>query len=906
MRRAWILGTAVLFSSVAVLPATAQTVTSVNPPVLGQSISRSVARINFDDPYAPGVSTISDGLAVTIDGTYYGRGSRTYEFDLGGGLNIPGAIAVVPASADVYDAGIALMNALNSDATAPVTAEYYYADLGINSGWFTIVWKYDNEWRLTAGGGLSLTEAADPGNDISVSDFSTTNTDTSPVYLQLVGTDLDLLNNTTSVKLRHDANTTEVYSGVLNYKYTTNAAAYFRLQSGTGSPPTHASLGQYDLEINGSIVIDKAVTLVKNLLDDQQFRTHGTGSEFPIYWNMDGLLGPYWQRTKPYPNPDGVKQGHHFYEVCPRLYPFPTAANVQNPATNKAPDNEYGSLQWDTNDGVHKLWQSVYVNFASDTTLKLTGVWSANSEHYPMTFGAQLRSGDQNGTIIAETPPGQRVVNTFDWTDFAVSGRFPAGTTQVTVVFYAEQPSTLKKGLNIDNVLLQVDDDHASPPYVTGMTTDPYAATNDTNVTVTLTGVNLASGQTTVWLQQPDILVRDATWHLVGKDLQRDNGFTQYKYTPGDKIVLTGRAAVNLGEYAIESKDSDDVIGIVDDIGAAEGASVIGYIVNAPLAATTVNATGSQVEATFDLTGAPAGYRNIVVQVGTHDPIVWREGFNVVHPGPDLVNGSFELPEADDPLCGTPDRHETHFPALTDWEVRYWGEYQQDYHAPDVPPFDMFRDDIMASIPLCPAPELGLHYHSAIQYGSYKGIAQYYQTVAAEPGRKYVLSGYFAHGGQYGAWNSVTLQLLDGDSAAAPMTGASQTVFDSSGDQDWTFASVQGTATSGIITVSWEVAAQVAGVQAAWTDHLVLAKTCYSPFADTDADGDVDQADFSVFQLCYTGEGGTIPLEPAYCDCFDVDGPGGMPDGDIDQADLGHFEACASGPGIPDDPACDD
>ena len=67
----------------------------------------------------------------------------------------------------------------------------------------------------------------------------------------------------------------------------------------------------------------------------------------------------------------------------------------------------------------------------------------------------------RGGHVTAgETPPGQRVVNTFDWTDFAVSGRFPAGTTQVTVVFYAEQPSTLKKGLNIDNVLLQEVDDH--------------------------------------------------------------------------------------------------------------------------------------------------------------------------------------------------------------------------------------------------------------------------------------------------------------------------------------------------------------------------------------------------------------------------------------------------------------
>lgn len=69
---------------------------------------------------------------------------------------------------------------------------------------------------------------------------------------------------------------------------------------------------------------------------------------------------------------------------------------------------------------------------------------------------------------------------------------------------------------------------------------------------------------------------------------------------------------------------------------------------------------------------------------------------------------------------------------------------------------------------------------------------------------------------------------------------------------------------------------------------------CPTPFADTDRDGDIDQADFAVFQACVTGIGGGVP---AGCECFDRD-EGGSGDGDIDQDDWGAFEAIATSPGI--------
>lgn len=90
---------------------------------------------------------------------------------------------------------------------------------------------------------------------------------------------------------------------------------------------------------------------------------------------------------------------------------------------------------------------------------------------------------------------------------------------------------------------------------------------------------------------------------------------------------------------------------------------------------------------------------------------------------------------------------------------------------------------------------------------------------------------------------------------------------------------------------------------------------CPDPFADADRDGDVDQADFALFQVCFTGEGDPNEMfDRAACDCFDredTDGNGQFRpsidgDDDIDWADLEAFEACASGAGIPAAAACDD
>ncbi len=92
---------------------------------------------------------------------------------------------------------------------------------------------------------------------------------------------------------------------------------------------------------------------------------------------------------------------------------------------------------------------------------------------------------------------------------------------------------------------------------------------------------------------------------------------------------------------------------------------------------------------------------------------------------------------------------------------------------------------------------------------------------------------------------------------------------------------------------------------------LTVCNPCHSPFADVDDDGDVDQADFAVLQLCYTGSGATaVPANPEYCACLDHADDDNNPetppgaDGNIDSFDVTAFERCASGPGVPADPDC--
>ena len=67
---------------------------------------------------------------------------------------------------------------------------------------------------------------------------------------------------------------------------------------------------------------------------------------------------------------------------------------------------------------------------------------------------------------------------------------------------------------------------------------------------------------------------------------------------------------------------------------------------------------------------------------------------------------------------------------------------------------------------------------------------------------------------------------------------------------------------------------------------------------DLDADGDVDQSDYGLFQACYSGTG---VIATSGCQMADFDG-----DNDVDGEDRTVFIGCASGPNVTADNTCDD
>ena len=73
---------------------------------------------------------------------------------------------------------------------------------------------------------------------------------------------------------------------------------------------------------------------------------------------------------------------------------------------------------------------------------------------------------------------------------------------------------------------------------------------------------------------------------------------------------------------------------------------------------------------------------------------------------------------------------------------------------------------------------------------------------------------------------------------------------------------------------------------------------CPYPFADGDADKDVDQVDFGMWQTCFSGSG--KPYKSG-CECYDRNndnGEQGSGDGDVDADDFEWFASCFSGPTI--------
>lgn len=300
---------------------------------------------------------------------------------------------------------------------------------------------------------------------------------------------------------------------------------------------------------------------------------------------------------------------------------------------------------------------------------------------------------------------------------------------------------------------------------------------------------------------------------------------------------------------------------------------------------------GDDMLATFNLTNEGAGGYNLegTRSDGCMNPEPLVNAFVLLQPGGDnlLFNGDFE---AEGPK--SPDEQPV-------------GGWTNDLGGP-APKYDGSTH----------VPSTGLdggvndtdNRGSVDQGGSAPMQARVFQTVDVVPSRTLSLSGYIT-GATTDIVHSHRVILRDGD-----MNGAELASFQHDSGFGWTPFTIEGVPTQTTVVVEWGFGGDLPGgygIVATHVDELVLVEVgvpCNAPFADADDDGDVDQDDFAVWQLCHTGAGTgvSIPVNPEYCGCFDQEGPLGGPDGDIDQADFQKFEACSSGPMVPADPACND
>lgn len=102
---------------------------------------------------------------------------------------------------------------------------------------------------------------------------------------------------------------------------------------------------------------------------------------------------------------------------------------------------------------------------------------------------------------------------------------------------------------------------------------------------------------------------------------------------------------------------------------------------------------------------------------------------------------------------------------------------------------------------------------------------------------------------------------------------------------------------------AWSVVVGTTGCpNATLADGFVVGPPCNDPAQDTDADGDVDLADFAVFLACFNGPNRPWPgppIDPGKCACMDQD-----LDQDVDLADFGTFLSCFNGPARPPAAGC--
>ncbi len=202
------------------------------------------------------------------------------------------------------------------------------------------------------------------------------------------------------------------------------------------------------------------------------------------------------------------------------------------------------------------------------------------------------------------------------------------------------------------------------------------------------------------------------------------------------------------------------------------------------------------------------------------------------------------------------------------------------------------------------------YFRSAIMYGTYKGICNYFgvtptfgfnsdefvgDTIPSRmlPGRSYQVSITYRNRGVL--WQKDKGYRLGAVGDADTFTALTRIEFSTAVDtgQEHTFMmTMTAPTTPGTYTTDWRMIREPSTwFGATHTEQVTVA------WPDYDQDGDIDSADFGHLQACMAGA--DVPqLDPA-CQDARLDG-----DEDVDIDDFALFEQCASGPAVPINITC--
>jgi hypothetical protein len=386
------------------------------------------------------------------------------------------------------------------------------------------------------------------------------------------------------------------------------------------------------------------------------------------------------------------------------------------------------------------------------------------------------------------------------------------------------------------------------------------------------------------------------TGDLVTAVWDTDNDAEGNKIGHADDLVLEEcTAAVSVASISETTAASEGTLSVTITGSGFSGPTPAVYLVRE---GTTIVATNvvvgddSTLTCDFDMSTAGFGYLDVIVGnngcYATLGDAIFAAPAQIQNPefeNPVILDDQVP-PEPALPCLGAVEG------SVDIWEVSDLTKFRRD-------------DTVLADALTCPNPNAAGGHYASLSTDQAE-ILQVWQVLKVIPGRNYLVGGWFAGGGSA----TVTLRLINATDPGG-VEVASATVMQTTGVEqtDWVEGTVEGRPTDEFMTVIWELTGG-GGAAASHADGFYMEFiACNDPFADAEpapeGDGDVDQEDFAIFQMCFTGDGGIIPLDPEYCACFDVEGIDG-PDGDIDERDFTRFQQCASGPAVLADDTCDD